>query len=230
MKPPSQSVVLSLIALILLSGAPALVSVIDDSTYDDYFSIESPLEMKTNTISFDADRPEDLIRTSETVITPEGYVTVLDSDLASEYVKHQVIRFDPDTLSSFDKITFVAPIGISIYMYMTFNEKNTPLGHATPLLDDDGERTGVHEFIPSSAQKIQIASDKCTAIGFDVRMPAEGAPASSWAIEYTFYDSFNIPYGEIIIGATGALLIICALFATPWFGIGGVTAKPRRSK
>lgn len=37
-------------------------------------------------------------------------------------------------------------------------------------------------------------------------------------ISIEVYGSVMIPYAEIIIGLSGIVLMLCALFATPWFG------------
>ena len=227
---PSAPVVMSLMALILICAAPALVSVIDaDSSSTSY---DSPIVMPPRALSdigFVADTPEEIVRTYSTLDYDGGYSTALDRTASAKYLAYESVVFDKTEDMRFDKIVIsVDGVIKNIQFTYVYNGLKVYAGLFTPVLDASGASTGVYEYVVSSLHQTRILSDGCTKIGYGITFLPDNS-LISWSVDYEFYSNVSIPYGEIIIGATGVLLIVCAILATPWVGTTGLTVKRRRS-
>ena len=231
-KPPSQSVVLSLMALILIVGAPALVSVIDDYTVP--FEFESDLSVKSlddlKIISHQPTKVNGVNTTVEekaTIIRDGNSYSIVHAVTGSYgwiYIKDFDNTMVKDGVSKI-VVTTSSPINIDIRFY------NGAVFDTFSLSRDDTNT--VHTLELSSVDIAKIRSypvDAMDVILCGVVADDHPFDEAVTTVTVSAYGNVMIPYGEIIIGATGAILIVCALFATPWFGIGGITAKPRRSK
>jgi len=219
-KPPSQSVILSLMALILIVGAPALIAMIDneDSTHD--------LIVKSDISSYFDDgrfygvwheKPDDVTVSYDGLV--DGNTVVITADYYDYSGSFDIGDLDVSLLTDLAKLELRSSEILNV-------------GFRTSIILEDGYRIqssisedGVLTFSPSSVDLIKISNSEI----FNIRITPTD-PTSVIELEFTPYYQYTIPYGEIIIGATGVLLMVCAIFATPWFGIGGITAKPRRSK
>ena len=228
---PENAKIMSLMAIILICAAPALVSVIDaDSSSTSY---DSPIVMPPRALSdigFVADTPEEIVRTYSTLDYDGGYSTALDRTASAKYLAYESVVFDKTEDMRFDKIVIsVDGVIKNIQFTYVYNGLKVYAGLFTPVLDASGASTGVYEYVVSSLHQTRILSDGCTKIGYGITFLPDNS-LISWSVDYEFYSNVSIPYGEIIIGATGALLLICALFATPYFGLGGYTGPKSKRR
>ncbi len=221
---------MTMMAVILVCAAPALVSIIDDSAQSEHMlAMGSYTEAPTVPLSmtWKADTPAQANKTfsflaaSENdgtnvfvlnALTSKAYfisintgVYIDSSDFAAG-VSRIILNFDGDV----NEIRLV-PIGENIpYSFALFKQ-----------IDDTN--TWVLDIDQVMLAKLK-ANDAKGSIQIYVGEDFDGT--LSWTSETYAYTT--IPYGEIIIGATGALLIVCAILATPWVSTPGLTVKRRR--
>jgi len=223
---------MSLMALILIIGAPALVSVIDDSAQSDHMIAmgsytEDPTTYGVLSLTWKADTPAEAYKTfsflaaSENdgtnvfvlnALTSKAYfdrinagIFVDSSDFAAG-VSKIILHFDGDVKS----IRFIPSADNLPYSFASFKQ-----------IDDTN--TWVLDIDQVMLAKLK-ANDAKGSIQIYVGEDFDGT--LSWTSET--YASTTIPYGEIIVGATGVLLIVCAILATPWVGTTGLTIRRRR--
>ena len=227
---PSNAAVMTMMAVILVCAAPALVSIIDDSAQSDHMIAMGsyteapavPLSMtwKADTPA-EADKTFSFLAASENdgtnvfvlnALTSKAYfigintgVYIDSSDFAAG-VSRIILNFDGDV-----KSIRLVPIGENIpYSFALFKQ-----------IDDTN--TWVLDIDQVMLAKLK-ANDAKGSIQIYVGEDFDGT--LSWTSETYAYTT--IPYGEIIIGATGALLLVCAILATPWVSTSGLTVKRRR--
>lgn len=218
---PSAPVVMSLMALILIVGAPALVSIIDDSDTQVMHTADGLkfVDRDTDNLfvqSWESDTPEDLVNTY-TTSEIGSFIFSFDSSAASDYVRVYEIRN-----LDFDK--GLTKIDISV---------SEPIQSIRLKVDSinfyDFEGVSDTDF---SLDVDQIAALNLTSgdsVSILIYTLAEYDYGPGVIVDATTYYGTTIPYGEIIVGATGVLLIVCAILATPWVGTTGLTVKRRRS-
>lgn len=231
-KPPSQSVVLSLMALILIVGAPAIVSMIDDS-YNENIDVVTALNDDVSISVLYNTTPEGVNKEYTSLINETDVSIAFSSSDALEYINYYLITsISTSVFDNADSIKIYTTEKINTD-YATIQAKSATdtlfnFGTLTVLEDSEGDPIG-YEFSLSSYEKVLMKNKNIKT--FTMRLNAtvdKGTPLKEFDIQIV--QGATIPYAEIIIGATGAILIMCAIFATPWFGLGGITAKPRRSK
>lgn len=232
---PGQVKLLSLLAIVLVCGAPALVSVIDDSMQSEQMlAMGSYTEGETLglSLSWETNTPEDAVKSFSFMPASENdgtNVFVLDAISSKDYmvsinsgvyidsadfdagVSKIVLNFDGDVSS----IRFVPMIADVPYSFVNFTQIMT----TDELGNEIGTNSWELELDQVMLTKLR-ANDANGSLQIYVGDDFDGT--LTWTSETYRYTT--IAYGEIIIGATGALLCFCALMATPWFGIG------RRSK
>jgi hypothetical protein len=236
---PGQVKLLSLLAIVLVCGAPALVSVIDDSMQSEQMvAMGSYTEAKTIegetfplSLKWDTDTPEEAVKSFSFIPASENdgtNVFVLNAISSKDYmvsintgvyidsadfeagVSKIVLNFVGDVSS----IRFV-PLIDGTYSFVNFTQIMT----TDELGNEIGTNSWELELDQVMLTKLR-ANDARASLQIYVGDDFDGT--LTWTSETYRYTT--IAYGEIIIGATGALLCFCALMATPWFGIG------RRSK
>lgn len=228
---PENAKIMSLMAIILICAAPALVSIIDDSAQSDHMIAmgsytEDPtygvlgLTWKADTPA-EADKTISFLAASENdgtnvfvlnALTSKAYFSSINSGIyvdSSDFaagVSKIILHVDGD-VKQIRLVPVVAP-----YSFASFKQ-----------IDDTN--TWVLDIDQVMLAKLK-ANDANGSIQIYVGEDFDGT--LSWTSETYAYTT--IPYGEIIVGATGVLLLICALFATPYFGLnGGYTGpKPKR--
>lgn len=232
---PSAPVVMSLMALILICAAPALVSVIDDKaatgiTYQTPGLTEAADKYSPSS-TWSADTPADTVKTFSVIPGSENdgtTIITMDDLSAKEYIKTVkglnidqsvftddkvrkiVLTFDTDDVRRVMLITYVGT-------QPTYQESDF-----TEISD------GVWELDVDSIALARLLSDDINEIDLRIAFN-EGAFPGAFSMKAETFATYNIAYGEIIIGATGVLLIVCAILATPWVGTTGLTVKRRRS-
>lgn len=224
---PGNAVVMSMMAVILLCGAPALVSMIDDSYSA---SIETPVnglvpqDTGYKVYLGASANPEDK---TVSVVNEDGtYIVAMDNPATAPTVTYYTFDgFKKSALSDVTKI--VLTIDSDKVKSIRFIYGNT-WKTFTNVVDANGNSTNTWIFEPSSVDKARIQSD-VGFIGIRVLFAVGDAPASL-IMEYDTYGTTSIAYGEIIIGATGVLLLICAFLATPWVGLSGYTGPVRKRR
>lgn len=213
---PGNAVVMSLMAAILLCGAPALISVIDDEhSYEAVYSyspeiISDKIFWKSTDVEFE--------KGYTTVQTDTGYITVLDDPDSAQYVFYQAIRFDVSDRKDVVGFTISDPDLIKVNFI-----GNGAVGNhiSSNIFAVDGNI----DYNLSSYERVSLLNTD-NHFGFDVH----SGESAEWTVEFDLKKGVIIPYGEIIIGSTGVLLMICALLATPWVGLSGYTGRRIRRR
>lgn len=222
---PYNTQIFSMFAIILIIGAPALISIIDDSyTYEGVS--ETQLLDVTDDYSFIRITNEEGSETADTSYIP-----------ASENDGIFVIALnDP---SDIDKVRFARISGIDIAPLMS-GAGNVKIITSSDLssisLITQGEDNNiVVSFIQSevdptvwTASLSSLDLIKLKSGAYDFMYVQMYGPNEIYDMEIFAVGEYVIPYGEIIIGMTGGLLLICALFATPWFDVDGLNIKKKR--
>lgn len=226
---PGNAVVMSLMAVILLCGAPALITMIDESDSVEYSKV----------VVLDDDiLPESYIRTN-TDETPfgtadysylpalgnDGYHTiVLNDSSVLESVSFYRIYFDS---SSIDGVSTVEVVTDSSSV-LRFGARSTDNPDATmwkSFVQSESDPS-IWTYGISSVDAAKFASGYFDMFFLDFR----GDITSSVEFKVSVLSNPVIQYGEIIVGATGVLLMICAVLATPYFGLSGYTGPRPKTK
>lgn len=219
---PENAKIMSLMAIILICAAPALVSVIDDEQASNY-NVEIPLDYTGFSASFDIGMTSYSTEDSvATVVSDEGIlVSSVDPTLVNSITAYRIYYLG-DAFGTADPSTISLAVNdnpTSVLFRMIYSGGVSVF----PMSADD---SGTYYVTLSSADKVFLSSQNVSQIMFFVQYEAGTAPAVFDA-DVTAYGFVSIPYGEIIVGATGVLLLICALFATPYFGLKGGYTGPR---
>ena len=223
---PENAKIMSLMAIILICAAPALVSTIDDKASASFESqIDGLAELDNFKIyvGSDADITE---RTLSSINTDGSYTVALDTPAtASTVIYYTFDNFSKSAMADVTKIVLTFDTDKIEEIRFIFGGIWNRFEN---VADADGNPTTTWTYELSSIDKARIQSD-VGFIGIRVLFALGDAPAAL-TMDYETFGASSIAYGEIIVGATGALLLICALFATPYFGLnGGYTGpKPKR--
>lgn len=232
---PSAPVVMSLMALILIMGAPALVSVIDDSAQSDHMIAMGPYvesDLANPRITFNEDTPSGADTTFSyipgstnngthvfTMNTPANKIyaksflgLIIDNSIFDAGVSRIVLNFSGTDVTD---VRFLTMTPGSAYSAVHFVE----------ILDADG--VGTNSFV-CDIDSYSLAKIKSNDISPSINIVFDDGFSGSFEMTSETYAFTTIPYGEIIVGATGVLLIVCAILATPWVGTTGLTIRRRR--
>ncbi len=220
---PGNAAVMSMMAVILVCAAPALVSIIDDSVNQEYDTPLVPNYMDSV-----------LIYPNNTRIQGE---VVASSDLGVSIIREDnVISILSDTpgYSGVLTIFFMDKAVISDTTKIVIGSSSEYSSISIDAGDHDvhgvyDPETQEYTFTLSSIDRHYIMSTDSDFVSINVtNTVASGKTYSAVeTISVEVYGSVMIPYAEIIIGATGALLLICALLATPWVSTSGLTIRRR---
>lgn len=227
---PNNAVVMSMMAVILVCAAPALVSIIDDS-----YTYEGSLETQL----LDVPSTKDSFIMVPTEEFPVNYASVSYIPASENDGKFVMVLNDP---SEVNNVTYARFYGIDIAPLMSgagdvkvvtsSDADSVRLGLRSNDEDISGrwEPFTQSETDPSvwtisldSIDLIKLESGTYDYMYIDIYGQSE-----LFDMEIFASGEYVIPYGEIIIGATGVLLLICAILATPWFSTSGLTIKRRR--
>lgn len=213
-KVPDRVKLLSLLAIVLVVGAPALVSIIDDSATYEYTNDIVLYDVPSEMASY-ARVPDSMISVSQIPASDNNgvhFIAIDDQSLASSvtYIRFYGIDMAPltDGATSLTIVTEAAPD--TIRLGAKSNGSNPIWSRFVQSADDPT----VWTYDLSSIERAMFASDNIDRIYIDFY----GALGSA-DMKISAAGSQSIAYGEIIIGATGAVLLLCALLATPYFGV-----------
>lgn len=222
-KVPDRVKLLSLLAIVLVVGAPALISTIDDSMSDVYYTaVDSPdslgdpylfkiaatppdTEIKYSLLSADENDGTNVFLLND--VSKGQYIgrmelAKFDNTLFDNKVSKIIINLEG---TDFKKL-YLSVSGVGATYFLNFEN-----------VVEAGIPTDTYILELSSLDLVKLKNPDVTIkpmVSFD---DGEFSGIISW--DFTTYTSNTIAYGEIIIGATGAILLLCALFATPYFGV-----------
>lgn len=231
---PENAKLMSLMALILICAAPALVSTIDDSHNQDILVTNSLVAADdtglVTSIYWDTGTPVDTDKTYSTLIDGNNVSYALSSASSKQYVGiYKLLNIDPSVFSSISKLTINTSVelhGVSRVQLTTDAGDTIPMYGFTEIFDANNILVGYEKEF-SSYEKILISGSNIESVGILLQILTPGTASEFAEFEINPEIGTTIPYAEIIVGATGALLLICAIFATPYFGMGGFV-KPKR--
>lgn len=223
---PYNTQIFSMFAIILIIGAPAVVSMIDDS-YTTDVSVLSTFDDEDITVNY---------KMSEEWAVPGALSMLKPSENNGSYlfaanVADDVplitwIFIDGFEISDFENLGRIEMTTNSVPSSITFYVIGDGLTSHSIAGNYDAD-TEVWNFDFDSVDRAKIGSDGYTSVTLLLTYTA-GTALSFTELTIVPYGTMIISYGEIIIGLTGGLLLICALFSTPWFGIGGLNIKKKR--
>ena len=220
-KLPSQVVALSLVACLVVVGAPALVSIIDDSVNQNYDILQAPdyrdpLAIYPNNVRIQGEvvSPSDL---GVEIIRDDNMITIL-SDTPGYSGILSISLLDKSIITSASKIVIKSSTEYS-GIFLEAGDHDV-----FGIYDPDMHQ---YEFALSSIDRHYIMSTDSDYLFVNlINTSASGKTFSAVeTVSIEIYGSIMIPYAEIIIGLSGIVLMLCALFATPWFGFKGYTGK-----
>lgn len=226
---PNNAVVMSMMAVILVCAAPALVSVIDDS-HNEVYDVETIILEKDLAVN-------NYVRTSIEGVPGTadfGYIaasvndgvhimTLEDPADITDVVFYRFADLDFSSLvSGASKISVVTESAPANIRFGAMSDDVLSTLFSVSLTQSEVDPT-VWSVDLNQIQMAQLRSGIVESVFFDVYADTEYVD-----LRISTFKGVVLPYGEIIIGATGALLIICALMATPWFGRSGLTIRRRR--
>jgi len=222
---PNNAVVMSMMAVILVCAAPAVVSMIDDS-YTTDVSVLSTFDDEDITVNYKVSE-EWAVPGSLSMLKPSenngSYLFAAnvadDVPLITSITINGFEISDFENLGRIEMTTNSAPSAITFYV-----GGDGVTSHSIPGNYDAD--TQVWNFDLDSVDRAKIGSDGYTSVILTMRYTA-GTALSATELVIVPYGTMTISYGEIIIGATGVLLLICALLATPWFSTSGLTIRRR---
>lgn len=224
-RPPGNAVVMSMMAVILVCAAPALVSVIDDTyTYEGTSEIQlldSPIPVHKGSY---IRAPE-----AEMGYAAASYIPASENDgtfviavndplvTANDVSRARFFGIDMTPLTSgIGDIKVVTTCDATEVFLGFFNEEDSGSISLIRSESDPSVWTGSL----SSVDLVKFRSGVYDYISVDIVGQNELFDMQIFAV-----GEYVIPYGEIIIGATGVLLMVCALLATPWYGLSGYTGR-----
>jgi hypothetical protein len=222
-------------AMVLLIGAPALISVIEDTMTEDisyvgdYLPSETGFRVVTIPIN-DYVIPEGVSMSNISSYENNTLTVIQDHTEVSSKIKSFGI-YD-NNLSNFingvTKISITSDVNISsINFWSKVNDVTKINDNFVNLLDENDLPTNTWVYTLNSIDKVRLTSDDLVSYWFGINL-VPGYDSDIFIADITAEYGSTINYGEIIIGLTGGLLLTCALFATPWFGAGGLNIKKTR--
>lgn len=237
-RPPSNAVVMSLMAIVLLVGAPALISVIDDS-------IQSEQKISLGSYAVEDEDREPFIKkmpdAPEDVDLSFSYIPGFDNNGTHVFTLNTLANktyLSVVTMPKIDNSVFDAGVSRIVLNFSGSVPNEVLLKTTVPegayshvrfveILDADG--VGTNSWV-CDIDSYSLAKIKANDISPNISISFNGESSGVFEMTSETYKFTTIPYGEIIIGMTGGLLLICALFATPFFGVGGITKKNKNRR
>lgn len=226
---PSNAVVISMMAVILVCAAPALVSVIDDT-----YTYEGSSEVQL--LDIDYTEPS-LIRLEATPEIPAyndasvSYIPASENDGTFLIALNDPSEIDNVRYARFKGID-VAPLMSGMGVKVVTSSDVT--GVSVSVINSD-DNIGTKIILTQSEADTSVWTGSLSSVDivkirsgvYDIASVDMMGSNELFDMEIYSVGEYSIPYGEIIIGATGALLIICALLATPWVSTSGLTIRRR---
>lgn len=222
---PSNAVIMSMMALMLIIGAPALVSAIDDEAATDVH-YEKDIQVVSAgldaTLKWSADTPAETDKTFSVLVEDNTIIIALTTPASKAYITSlQIFNIDSATIDGLVSLDVVSDFNIKPYI-------STNVGGVYKQFHnfEATATSGGFSYSPSSYDRVLLSSDDC--FGFAIDFNGAFLDSSIYTVTITAEYGTTIPYGEIIIGVTGVLLIVCAILATPWFSMNGLNIRKKK--
>ncbi len=231
---PENAKIMSLMAIILICAAPALVSVIDDSMSSQVMTKNIPFEDEDNLAITYVDTSgvwqtgAKLASLYPSMNDGSYFYTVSNPEDAASVRMISIHSVAPTEIPNFDRMTITIDGDQPTSSYFSVNSSTSPTTHPRHNIYAIESAPGVWVIDADSIDRAKLGASQYDT--WSLMIIYDGGLTTGSSVTVETYTASTIAYGEIIVGATGALLLICALFATPYFGLnGGYTGpKPKR--
>mgnify|MGYP000872141584 CR=1 FL=1 len=228
---PSAPVVMSLMALILIIGAPALVSVIDDSMSSQVmtkisFEDEDNLAITYVDTSGVWQTGDKLASLYPSMNDGSYFYTVSNPADATSVKMISIHSLAPTEIPDFNRMTITIDGDQPTSSYFSVNSTTSSTTHPRYNIDAIESNPGVWVIDADSIDRAKLGASQYDT--WSIMIIYDGGLTTGSTVMVETYTASTIAYGEIIVGATGVLLIVCAILATPWVGTTGLTIKRRR--
>lgn len=231
LNPESKGVILSILALVLVVGCPAAIALADaddstilrvtdrdpqELTIDPLIQVwPSGTSVKVPATSTDTAAADDLFLFSDFSV-PE----------AKGFTLFSTKTFLPDLVVS-DAIDFDIAVSSAQVKKVTLTFFDVDGGKWNSLLSCD---LTDGPYVLSATERLLIKNANNTNIRVELDAPVGSTFTVSFGYNlYTAQDLISDNTIEIILSAAGLLLIISAVYATPWIKVGSVTAAAERA-
>ena len=226
---PGNAAVMTMMAVILVCAAPALVSIVDDSYNEVYDAetiiLEKDLEIN-NFVRTSIGGVSSTADFSYVAASVNGGVHIMTLEDPADITDVVFYRFADLDFSSLvggaSKISVVTESAPANIRFGAMSRDNSSTLFSVSLVQSEVDPT-VWSVDLTQIQMAQLRSGIVGSVFFDVY-----ADTVYVDLGISTFKGIVLPYGEIIIGATGALLLVCAILATPWVSTSGLTVKRRR--
>lgn len=226
---PGNAAVMTMMAVILVCAAPALVSIVDDSYNEVYDAetiiLEKDLEIN-NFVRTSIGGVSSTADFSYVAASVNGGVHIMTLEDPADITDVVFYRFADLDFSSLvggaSKISVVTESAPANIRFGAMSRDNSSTLFSVSLVQSEVDPT-VWSVDLTQIQMAQLRSGIVGSVFFDVY-----ADTVYVDLGISTFEGIVLPYGEIIIGATGALLLVCAILATPWVSTSGLTVKRRR--
>lgn len=226
---PGNAAVMTMMAVILVCAAPALVSIIDDSYNEVYYAETIILEKDLAVNNYVRTSIEGVSGTADfsyiaaSVNDGVHIMTLEDPADITDVVFYRFADLDFSSLvSGASKISVVTESAPANIRFGAMSDNVLSTLFSVSLTQSEVDPT-VWSVDLTQIQMAQLRSGIVESVFFDVYADTEYVD-----LRISTFKGVVLPYGEIIIGATGALLLVCAILATPWVSTSGLTVKRRR--
>lgn len=227
---PGNAAVMTMMAVILVCAAPALVSIVDDSynvVYDaETIILEKDLDWINNFVRTSIGGVSSTADFSYVAASVNGGVHIMTLEDPADITDVVFYRFADLDFSSLvggaSKISVVTESAPANIRFGALSGDNLSTLFSVSLVQSEVDPT-VWSVDLNQIQMAQLRSGIVGSVFFDVY-----ADTVYVDLGISTFEGVVLPYGEIIIGATGALLLVCAILATPWVSTSGLTVKRRR--
>ena len=218
---PGNAAVMTMMAVILVCAAPALVSIVDSSMDENSISYDHAYEKEGSTAStINVDGVWSSLDSLIPSVNDGVWASVLTSDQMANG-SYVFMKYDSSALRDGARhIEFTCNVS---KVSLIFNSDVNPKSEHVLTADDDG----VFRYTLDSLDSVRFKTGYFDCVLISVSGSHNVLPALL-ELELFVGKDYIIPYAEIIIGATGALLLVCAILATPWVSTSGLTVKRRR--
>lgn len=226
---PGNAAVMTMMAVILVCAAPALVSIVDDS-YNEVYDVETIILEKdleiNNFVRTSIGGVSSTADFSYVAASVNGGVHIMTLEDPADITDVVFYRFADLDFSSLvggaSKISVVTESAPANIRFGALSGDNSSTLFSVSLVQSEVDPT-VWSVDLTQIQMAQLRSGIVGSVFFDVY-----ADTVYVDLGISTFEGVVLPYGEIIIGATGALLLVCAILATPWVSTSGLTVKRRR--
>lgn len=214
---------LSLLAIVLVVGAPALVSIIDDSMSSQVMTKNVPFEDEDNLAITYIDtsnvwQPGSKLASLYPSMNDGAYFYTSSNPADAATVKSVSIHsVRPTDVPTFNRMTITVEGDEPTSLYLSVNSTTSSTTHPRYNIDAIESNPGVWVIDADSIDRAKLGASQYDT--WSIFLTYTGGLTTGSTVTVETYTASTIAYGEIIIGLSGIVLMLCALFATPWFGV-----------